>query len=122
MGAILLYDGDCGGCTVAAAWIARRWRDDSRITPSQRWSDADLAAVGLTRADVGEQVWWIEGSRARGGARAVAAALSRGPRHLRAIGAVMDHRAVRPLAQRAYFVVARHRHWLPGSSEVCRIT
>lgn len=49
--ALLLFDGDCGLCAAAAG----RARDHDRhsrfrIEPHQNWSDAELAAAGLTRA------------------------------------------------------------------------
>lgn len=48
---LLLFDADCGLCGA----LALRARDHDRrtrfrIEPFQNWSDADLAALGLTRA------------------------------------------------------------------------
>jgi predicted DCC family thiol-disulfide oxidoreductase YuxK len=117
----LIYDGDCAFCTRSARWIAARWvQGTATITPSSTWSDADLAAAGLTRADVDAAVWWIDdaGETERGD-RAVAAALRAAPGWPRVVGRAISARPMRWIAPTAYRLVARNRHRLPGGTPAC---
>lgn len=117
----LIYDGDCGFCTRSARWIEARWRPGTaRIRPGASFDDAELAALGLTRADVEAAAWWIgtDGSAARG-EQAVAAALRSATGWARLLGRALGLPGVRRAARPGYAFVARHRHRLPGSTPAC---
>ena len=49
---VLVYDGDCGFCTTAATWAARRFRHGERAEAWQLLGDPGLTSLGLTRQDV----------------------------------------------------------------------
>ncbi len=53
---LLVYDGDCGFCTRTVE-LALRMKVACRAVP---WQQADLAALGLTEAEVTEKVWWVD--------------------------------------------------------------
>jgi predicted DCC family thiol-disulfide oxidoreductase YuxK len=99
----LLYDGDCGFCTRAVAWIARRFDPQA---PSAAWQDADLEALGVTPAEAKEAVQWAEGDERAAGADAIAAWL-RGARRLRPFVRLIPLGL--PLGRLLYPVVARNR-------------
>jgi predicted DCC family thiol-disulfide oxidoreductase YuxK len=112
----MVYDGDCGFCTLSARWLERRG------VPIVPWQSLDLRSVGLTEHDVTTAAWWLEGGTpVAGGAGAVAAGLRAAGRPWRWLGRALDAGPVRPLADRVYAVVARNRHRLPGSTEACRL-
>ncbi len=56
----LIYDGECGFCTNSAKWARKRLPPPHGIAPSQDFDDAQLANMGLTRADVDRAAWWYE--------------------------------------------------------------
>lgn len=119
---ILVFDGDCGFCTRAARWVERRWpAGAARAVPSQRFSDAELRDLGLTRSDVAEQVWWVEPGAPLGGAGAVARALRTTSGGWRLVGRAMELPPLAPLGPPIYRFVARNRHLLPGSTEACKV-
>ena len=114
----LLYDPDCGACTRAAHWLARRGVGCGvePITPGR------LAALGVDPDRATREIPFVlPGGEVRYGARAVAAALRTGPAWLRVAGAVIDARPVRPLAAALYGLVARNRFRLPGGSATCAL-
>ncbi|MGC5614762.1 thiol-disulfide oxidoreductase DCC family protein [Georgenia sp. Z1491] len=114
----LLYDPDCGACTRAAGWLGRREMGCSiePITPG-RLAELGVDADRATR----EIPFVLPGGEVRYGARGIAAALRTGPAWLRVAGALLDARPLRPLAARAYGVVARNRFALPGGSAACAL-
>ncbi|MHB8341866.1 MAG: DCC1-like thiol-disulfide oxidoreductase family protein, partial [Mycobacteriales bacterium] len=80
LGPRLIYDGDCAFCTARAGRLAARWSAAGNSRPTvvaaQQLGAAELAALGLSRAQVEEAVWWIdEQGRSTSGADAVARAL-----------------------------------------------
>jgi predicted DCC family thiol-disulfide oxidoreductase YuxK len=108
----MVYDGDCGFCTLSARWLERR---GVVIVP---WQALDLGALGLTEQDVTTAAWWLEdGVPVARGAGAVAAGLRAAGRPWRWAGRGIDARPVRPVAD----LVARNRHRLPGSTDACRL-
>ena len=116
MSATLVFDGNCGFCTLSVDWLQARMdpRVDVAIEP---WQRLDLPALGLTEPEVTTAAYWVEdGSRLRG-ARAIAAALRacRSPLW-RAAGRLIDVPPVRPLARLGYTIVARNRRFLPGTT------
>ncbi|MEA2827076.1 MAG: hypothetical protein QOG43_1515 [Actinomycetota bacterium] len=117
-GPLLVYDGDCTFCTRLVDLARARLGVRCRAVP---WQQADLAALGLTEAQVVEKVWWIDpdGSKV-GGHRAVAAALRHGAPAVRSVGRLLDADALAPVASAGYDLVARNRHRLPGGTPACR--
>ncbi len=112
----LVYDADCGFCTVTAEWL--REHGDCEVVP---WQGLDLAAAGLTEEEVASAAYWLESGGKRRGARAVAAALrSCGPAYA-VLGRLIDLPPVRPLAAVGYRLVARYRYKLPGGTAACRM-
>lgn len=117
MASRLVFDGDCGFCTSSAQWLAATGHVE--VVP---WQRLDLATVGLSVEQVSASVWWLDGDSAtEHSSRAIGRALvaRRGPWAL--AGRVLLVPLVRPLADAAYRLVARHRHQLPGGTPVCRL-
>jgi hypothetical protein len=80
--AVLVYDGDCGFCSAAAAWITAKWNPAAaEAVPSQRLNELDLKGLGLTDHDVEKCSWWVERDRKSHGHLAIA----RPPRARRAM-------------------------------------
>ncbi len=120
--AVLVFDGDCGFCTAAAAWVARRWRVPARTEPYQDLGPGGLAAMGLRPAQAAARAWWVEPGRPPvGGHLAVAAALAAAPGAWGALGRAAGHAPLRWAGAALYPVVARYRHHLPGSTPACRV-
>jgi predicted DCC family thiol-disulfide oxidoreductase YuxK len=116
MDATIVFDGDCGFCTTSAHWL----EDHSTITVVP-WQRTDLAALGLTEAEVTTAAYWVDGTDVRRGARAVAMALRRCGQPWRLLGVLVDLPPVRPLAALGYRLVSRYRHRLPGGTPACRL-
>ena len=115
---LLLFDPDCGFCTVCARWLSRRHaRVVVRPLPA-----ADAGALGVDGARArragplvsgdGSVVW---------GAEAISGALASCPWPWRWAGWVIASSPVKPLAGRVYAWVARNRHRFPGGTDACRI-
>ncbi len=117
MTATLLYDGDCGFCTVTAGRM-RRWGRGRYAVVA--WQRADLAGLGVTREQAMTAVQWVEGGRVLSGAEAFSAALVAAGGFWQAAGRVLGLPGARALAARTYDLVARNRHRLPGSTDACR--
>ena len=116
---ILVYDGDCGFCTASASWIGRRLPNDVAVTP---WQALDLAAHGLTEADVTTAAYWIDDAgRRHRGAAGVAAALRSAGGGWALVGRALQLPLLSGLAAAVYRVIARYRHRLPGGTAACRI-
>jgi len=116
---LLVYDADCAFCTRMAELAVTRMKVACRIVP---WQQADLAALGLTEAEVTEKVWWVEpGVGKVSGHRAVAAAFRHGSPALRPVGRLLDAKPLAPVASAGYDLVARNRHRLPGGTAACRV-
>lgn len=115
---LLVFDGDCGFCTSAARFGARRLG----LEHVEPWQLLDLDAVGLTEERCRAAVQWVgaDGSVA-GGERAVIAALRHAGGAWRGIGALLALPGVRHAAGAVYRLVARHRHRLPGGTAACRL-
>lgn len=116
---MLIYDGDCGFCTVAARWVEERL--DSAI-PVRSWQSLDLEEYDLSEAEVSTAAYWIDpdGSPRRGHL-AVGRALETVGGLYRGIGWLLLHPPVSWLARPGYGLVARYRYRLPGSTDACRI-
>jgi len=118
----LIYDGDCGFCTTSARWIEQRWTRPAHVVPSQQFTDDDLRAIGITRADVDAAVWWLDGRQPpQRGHRAIAHALLAGSGFDRIAGRIILTPPISVLARAAYWLIARNRHRLPGATDACRV-
>jgi predicted DCC family thiol-disulfide oxidoreductase YuxK len=107
---VVLFDGACGFCTWCVLAEKRYVRSGLAFIPYQR---ADLATLGVSAAQAAESVQFVVDGRVLAGARAVAAVLRNGRLPWPVIGGLLDAPAVRPLAERGYRFVARHRGRLP---------
>ncbi len=113
----MVYDADCGFCTVSAEWLSRH--GDCAVVP---WQRLDLEAHGLTRDQVTTAAYWLEPGTTRRGARAIAAAMRTCGPVYRVLGRLVDLPPVRPLAALVYGLVARYRYRLPGGTNACRMS
>jgi len=106
---VLIYDGDCGICNQSADWARAHLPAGDEVVSWQ--SVPDLAALGLTVADVETAAYWVDdaGTLHRGEG-AVSAALRRVGGGWGVAGVVLGSVPVRPLARRAYYWVAANRH------------
>lgn len=107
---MLVYDGDCGFCTRCALWVEAH-ADHVEIRP---WQSLDLAAVGLTEAQVRAAAYWVDDDGVEAAERAVARALLRCGPGYRILGRALLLPGVRRVAAVGYRFVARHRGRLPG--------
>jgi len=117
----LLYDADCGFCTRAALWLARRRPDRVTIVPWQ--SVPDLGALGLRAEDLSRQAYW-QGSAGplRGGSAAIAAAMVARGGPATVAGLLIASEPVRPVADVVYRAVAARRHLMPGGTDSCALS
>ena len=107
---ILIYDGKCGFCTDSAKWARKRLPSPHHIAASQEFSDAGLADMGLTRADVERAAWWFEpGEDPAEGAECVARTLMAIGGIPAVVGRSLRLPGVRLLSDRAYRWVADNR-------------
>jgi predicted DCC family thiol-disulfide oxidoreductase YuxK len=120
LAALMIYDGDCAFCQRCIDVGTRVLPDPFRREPFQF---LDLQTLGLTTAQASTAVWWVQPSLpARSGHRAVAALLrAQSPWWWRSLGWILDHPPTSWLAARAYTVIARNRHRLPGGTAQCRV-
>ena len=116
--ALIIYDGDCGFCSASARWLRRHVQPRAQLVP---WQELDLAALSLTAEQCTTSVQWVgpAGQRADQSA-AVAAALRSGRQPWASVGGLLGQEWLRPLADKAYRFVARHRGRLPGATDACR--
>ena len=116
----MLYDGDCGFCTASAHAARGRWfRARVEVRPLQR---ADLVVHSLTVDKCVETLHVVDGDGGiHVGSDAVAVVLKHSRLPWPLIGAVLRLPGVRSAAQKAYAVVARHRHRLPGGTPACEL-
>ena len=120
---ILIFDGECGFCTLCARWIARRWTSNpppralTWQSLERDWPEGTTPRVQQMR----ESVWWIEGDRHEAGSRAIADALLATSGPWRVLGSFILRPPVAWIAPRAYRFVARHRHQLPGGMPACQL-
>jgi predicted DCC family thiol-disulfide oxidoreductase YuxK len=116
---VLVFDGDCGFCTASARFIERYVHPPARVVA---WQRADLAEIGLTRAECVEAVQWVGADGRRGaGPVAVGYLLRAAPLGWKPLGWLLLLPPVRWLAWPVYRWIARHRHQLPGGSPACAL-
>jgi predicted DCC family thiol-disulfide oxidoreductase YuxK len=115
----LVYDGDCGFCTLAAERARRLLPPDCAVTA---WQVTDLASLGVTRARARREVLWVSRSgQVAGGARAVAEALRTAGGPWALLGLVLRLPPLSWAAQAVYRVVAANRTRLPGGTAACAL-
>jgi predicted DCC family thiol-disulfide oxidoreductase YuxK len=113
---LLIFDGECGFCTMVARWAERRLPPDARTIPWQQVDDP--GRFGLTRTRLAEAAWWIDvRGRPHRGHRAMAETF-------RSFGwdLVADLLLTPPVSWAAalvYEVVSRNRGRLPGTTPAC---
>lgn len=122
MAMTFLYDGDCAFCSTCASWLSRHVRPAARVVP---WQHADLAQLGVDRAQCQQAVQWIADGPASSGPLAIAdvlrTATGGGAPVWQAAARVLRTRPVLALAWPTYRWVARHRHQLPGGTAACAL-
>ncbi len=115
--ATLIYDGDCGFCTQTAAWMRDR---GTAITSWQ--SIPDLAALGLSEADVTTAAYWIdESGAAHRGHLGIGRALVASNKPWPLVGKAILTPPIRWIAGPIYRLIAKNRFRLPGSTDACRL-
>ncbi|WP_276095149.1 thiol-disulfide oxidoreductase DCC family protein [Streptomyces silvisoli] len=112
--ALVVYDGTCGFCRAGVTWLANRFDLKGRRVA---WQGTDIHALGLTRRDVTQRMWYVHGSTRHAGAAAFAAWLRTGNRTARVLGYALCLPGVAQLAGCVYWLVARNRHRIPGPWE-----
>lgn len=122
---MLIYDGECGFCTSAAAYIMARSQPKVLIAAWQL-IDGSLGKYGLTVEQVSARVYLAvpdgDGWQCFGGYRAFAELLKRqDSRWRRLAGHVLHAPVVRWFSALGYALVARFRHRLPGGTPSCAI-
>lgn len=106
----LIYDGECGFCTNSAKWARKHLPAPHGIAPSQGFSDAELAEMGLTRADVLRAAWWYDpATGAAEGAECISRTLVAIGGRWAWLGRILWLPGVRILAAIAYRWVAANR-------------
>jgi predicted DCC family thiol-disulfide oxidoreductase YuxK len=116
---VFVFDGDCGFCTSSVRFIERRVPVRATVTP---WQRADLASLGVTRAQAEAAVLWIApGGRVFAGPDALAALLRDGGSAWRPLGVVLGHPPARWLAWPVYRWISHNRYRLPGGTPACAV-
>jgi predicted DCC family thiol-disulfide oxidoreductase YuxK len=116
---MLIFDGDCSFCTSSATWIEHRLPSGTRVEP---WQRLDLAALGLTEADVTTAAYWVdEAGRTHRGHRSIGRALLAAGGAWRVVGALILVPPLSWLAALLYVIVAKNRHRLPGGTPACKL-
>lgn len=86
------------------------------------WQATDLAALGLTEADVTTAAYWIDDDgAAHRGHLGIAKALKTGSLPWSLAGRVMETPPMSWVAAGAYRLIAKNRYRLPGSTDACRL-
>ncbi len=108
---LLITDGECGFCQLSAAWLARHFPGEWINQPSQK---SDLPQLGLTKAQVDKQVWYLTFSDGNwiksGGAKAISKLLIDQPKkYIKPIAYLMLAPGFSSIAQFVYWLVAKNR-------------
>ncbi|MDI1460041.1 DCC1-like thiol-disulfide oxidoreductase family protein [Catellatospora sp. KI3] len=119
MSPTFIFDGDCAFCTTCANFVNRWIPTGAKVSA---WQRADLAALGLTRAQCLEAVQWVEEGRPTlAGPEAIGALLRSSNAAWKPVGYALKPRAVTAALWPLYRWVARHRHQMPGGTAACAI-
>jgi predicted DCC family thiol-disulfide oxidoreductase YuxK len=122
-GGVLIYDGDCGFCTISANWIARRWpvKNSVEAVPWQFLNPHVTENLELTLEDFKKSAWWIEGDLREEGSRAVARSLIAAGGSWAILGRLLLVPPMSWIAPFGYRIVARFRYRLPGGTPACKV-
>lgn len=112
----LVFDGQCGFCRRSAVWAIRHYRGDLQIVANGDVPDDVLQRRGITRTQVESAVWLFAQFEEWSGSAAIAKVLQRCRRPWRWLGFTLALPVVRRIARIVYWVVARERGRLPGST------
>lgn len=116
---LLVFDGECGFCTVSAGFIVRRIRPRAFVVP---WQRLDLAPLGLSPARCTEAVQWVgDDDSVLSGNRAIMAMLRTAPGAWPLVGRAGDLPGVAVLARVVYQWIADHRGLMPGATPACAV-
>ena len=118
MNGVFLYDGDCGFCTTSAGWLQRHVMSAAQVVA---WQHADLAPLGLSAADCGEAVQWVDDGHRAVGPNAIAAYLQTSTRSWRTAGRFLAAPASQHVSWPVYRWFARHRGQLPGGTPASQL-
>ncbi len=113
----LIFDGDCGFCTRTVLWLLPRLKRPVRVVP---WQQLDLEAFGLSEEDVRRYVWWIAPPLRERGHRASARALIALGAPWSPLGRFLLWPPGSWAGALGYWLVARYRRYLPGTTPACR--
>jgi predicted DCC family thiol-disulfide oxidoreductase YuxK len=117
---VLLFDGDCGFCSLCANWI-----DDHIPTPItvRPWQWTQLEPLQVEVAEVDEAVVLVDVTlRHTAGPDAIARLLwSSTSGFWRTCGRVLGLRPVLAMARPIYRWIARNRHRMPGGTPQCSL-
>ncbi|MHB1710051.1 MAG: NAD(P)H-binding protein [Acidimicrobiales bacterium] len=121
-GSVLVYDGDCGFCTTAAGWAARKFRRRERAEAWQFLGEDVLGQYGLSLDDVQGAAWWVDARGLReSGHRAIGRALLAGGGLRRMVGWLVLIPPTSWLAAGVYRLVVRWRYCMPGGTRACGV-
>jgi predicted DCC family thiol-disulfide oxidoreductase YuxK len=117
--ATLVYDGDCAFCTRSVAAIGTLGLARPHIVA---WQHADLAVLGLTRAQCEQELQWVSAAgRVDGGAQGVARLLLASGPPWSLIGGLVRFPPLCWVAAALYRLVADNRQRLPGGTPACAL-
>jgi len=116
---VLVFDGDCAFCSSSVRALRALLPATPEAVPFQR---ADLDALGLTRQDATERVWFVTDRHQYGGHLALAWILRHQPTAWqRVLGWLAQVPPWSWAAAWGYELIARNRHRLPGGTPACRL-
>jgi predicted DCC family thiol-disulfide oxidoreductase YuxK len=114
---VLVFDGDCGFCTMTVGILGRLVKPRCEAVP---WQRADLGALGIDRHRAQYEALWVTPAGVvYGGVQAVAKLLMSTGGAWAVAGAVLTLPPVRWAAHGVYRLVADHRGRLPGGTAAC---
>jgi predicted DCC family thiol-disulfide oxidoreductase YuxK len=114
----MFNDGDCGFCMRSAAQVHRLGVDvDARTLQTE-----DLTAHGVDSERALREMAVLDAAGGvHYGHRGWAAILATGPAPWRAVGVLMRHRPVEPIARAVYRWVSENRSRMPGGTPACAL-
>jgi predicted DCC family thiol-disulfide oxidoreductase YuxK len=119
---VLIFDGECGFCTMAARRISAHFNAPATAVSWQQLGPDGLAAVGLTPMQAQQAAWWVgDDGRLSRGHRAVACALLEAGGWRRLLGRLVLAPGISWCAAGVYRIVVRYRQHLPGATQSCRV-
>jgi predicted DCC family thiol-disulfide oxidoreductase YuxK len=115
----LLYDNDCGFCTRSVQWL----RDHNALghTHTVAWQSLDPRRLPVAPERLECEIILVSGGDIRGGATALAHAVTSGSLPWRMTGRALRLPVIRTLAAYVYRNIAANRHRMPGATTACEI-